>query len=376
MKAVCVCFEVNLPLPVKWYWPREGYSSVEMDTYFDMEMASRNITRLGKDTSAINGALADSIGSGGKYAFDISGIFLEQCKWTPGILQSFSELIDLGAGLIASPYYHSVCPFFSDLQEFKTQVLMHVKSLGNIFGNRPVTFANPELLLEQKLMRHIREMGFECLISEGSHNLTGEAVPVHVYDHEVPVLLRHINLSEDIEKRFSDTQWPGFPLIARKFAAWMAGIQGDVITLYIKYNALQTHLHRGTEILGFLRELPLCLEQEGIGMLLPEEAVKEFRKMELPSLYSKNTARYGTHNLLGNHAQHLYLHELQSIGEKLGTDGSDEYHEKLRNIYRYLQQSDILLEINAEERRLGYERAVNDLSILSDLSRSILESGQ
>ncbi|MDW7733090.1 MAG: alpha-amylase [Methanolobus sp.] len=376
MKTVCVCFEVHLPLPVRWYWPWEGYSSPEMNKYFDMEKAFQNFTWLEKDTIEINSALADSISNGGKYAFDISGIFLEQCKWAPGILQSFKELVDMGASLIASPYYHSVCPLFSDLGEFKAQMKMHLNSLEKLFGTKPLTFANSELLLEQKVMGLVRDIGFECFISEGSHNLMNGGYPAYVYDNEVPTLLRHINLSEDIERMFSDRKWSGFPLIPQKFAAWIAGMQGDVITLYIKYDALQTHLHRNTEILQFLRELPASLEQQGIEMLLPEEAVAKFRKKELPSLHSKKTARYGMHNLLGNHAQHLYIHEIQSIGDELASHGSHTNYEKLLNIYRHLQQSDILLEMNAEGRRLGYEKAVNNFSIISDLKRVMAECEQ
>ncbi|TGC11535.1 alpha-amylase [Methanolobus halotolerans] len=373
MKTVCVCFEVHLPLPVRWYWPWEGYASPEIKKYFDMEKAFQNFTRLEKDMTDINRALADSMDNGGKYAFDISGVFLEQCKWTPGILRSFKELVSMGAGLIASPYYHSACPLFDDLKEFETQVHMHVETLEDLFGMKPVSFANPELLLEQKVMGSIRAMGFECFIAEGSQNLINGSEPVCVYENEVPTLLRHINLSEDIERMFSDRTWPGFPLIPEKFAAWVAGVQGDVITLYIKYDALQNHLRKNTEILQFLRDLPASLAKQDIEMLLPEEAAGRYSTEKLPSLHSKKTARYGMHNLLGNHAQHLYMYELQTIGDELAICGPDEKSEKLRNIYRHLQQTDIFLEMNAEGRRMGYERAVNNFSILSDLKRSLVE---
>ncbi|WP_406657793.1 alpha-amylase [Methanolobus sp. ZRKC2] len=376
MKTVCICFEVHLPLPVRWYWPWEGYSSPEMDKYFDMEKAFQNFTHLEKDAEAINRALADSMNNGGKYAFDISGIFLEQCKWSPGTLDSFRELFKMGAGLIASPYYHSMSPLFSDSMEFEAQVDMHVNSLKSFFGMKPAAFVNPELLLERNVLGIVKDMGFKCFISEGSSNLVNGGEPAYVYENEIPTLLRHINLSEDIERRFSDRKWPGFPLIPEKFASWIAGMQGDIITLYVKYDALQAHLQKDTGILQFLRDLPLSLAQQGIEMLLPEEAAGYFIERELPSLHSKKTARYGMHNLLGNHAQHLYMHELRSIGKELDDHSSNDNYKKLRNIYRYLQQSDILLEMNAEERRLGYEKAVNNFSILSDLKRALKEESQ
>jgi alpha-amylase len=107
-------------------------------------------------------------------------------------------------------------------------------------------------------------------------------------------------------------------------------------------------------------------------MLLAEEAVELFKRQELPSLESKMTARYGMHNLLGNHAQHLFMHELVDIGAMLERMDDGGEKEELIKIFSYLQQSEIFLEMNSGERRLGYERAVNDLSILSDIERAII----
>ncbi|AFV22994.1 glycoside hydrolase family protein [Methanolobus psychrophilus R15] len=376
MKAICVCFEVHLPLPLRWYWPREGYGAPALEKYFEMEKTYGSFIRLNEGVRTLNSALMYSMETGGRYTFDISGVFLEQCKWEPAILESFRQLVDMGANLAASPYYHSVCPLFPDLEEFKEQVSMHMKSLGGLFGVKPAAFINPELLLEQRTVAVCRDLGFRCFISEGSYNIVNGCDPVHVYENDVPTLLRHIDLSEDVEKRLSDRKWPGYPLIAEKFASWIAGMEGDVITLYIRYDSLHIHLQKNAEIVQFLKDLPGSLSVHGIEMVFPEEAAGMFRQAELPSLHSKMTARYGMHNLLGNHAQHLYMHELQSIGEELDKLKMHEDYAKLRTIYRYLQQSDIFLEMNAESQRLGYEKAVNNFSILSDMKRALTEAGK
>ena len=49
-------------------------------------------------------------------------------------------------------------------------------------------------------------MGFRCLIAEGSRNLMNGYDPVHVFENHLPTLLRHINLSEDLELRFSEKE--------------------------------------------------------------------------------------------------------------------------------------------------------------------------
>ncbi len=376
MKAVCICFEVHLPLPLRWYWPREGYAEPHMEKYFDMEKAYNNFTKLAENVEILNDTLSRSINNGGRYTLDISGIFLEQCKWEPAVIDGFRKLDRKKVSFAASPYYHSVSSLFPDLTEFREQVEMDVRKIKEILGRDAKTFINSELLFEKRTMAILKEMGFECFISEGSPNITNGSDPMHVYDNEVPTLLRHINLSEDLEIKFSDRTWTGYPLIADKFASWIASMDGDVITLYIKYDSINTHLQKNEEILTFLRDIPLSLKKHGIKMLLAEEAANIFKKIKLSSLDSKITARYGMHNLLGNHAQHLFMHELVDIGEQLKDVGNPEIRNKLLEIYRYMQQSEIFLEMNAEERRLGYERAVNNLSILSDIERSIIEAGE
>ncbi|SDF25944.1 alpha-amylase [Methanolobus vulcani] len=372
MKAVCVCFEVHLPLPLRWYWPREGYGDVHIEKYFDMEKAFHNFTKFAANIETLNEALAKSIENGGKYTLDISGVFLEQCKWAPEIIEGFKKLGNKNVSFAASPYYHSISCLFPSLAEFKEQVEMDIEVIRDVFGTEPETFVNTELLFDKKIMKTLHEMGFKCFISEGSHNIMNGYDPMHVYDNEVPTLLRHINLSEDLEIKFSDKGWPGYPLIADKFASWISSMKGEVITLYIKYDAINTHLQKNEGILEFLHELPICLKKHGVKMLLAEEAVESFKKTELSSLESKTTARYGMHNLLGNHAQHLFMHELVDIGEMLEKMGDSGKKEELTKIFRYLQQSEIFLEMNSEERRLGYERAVNDISILSDIERAII----
>ena len=95
----------------------------------------------------------------------------------------------------------------------------------------------------------------------------------------------------------------------------------------------------------------------------------------MPSLRSKKTARYGMHNLMGNHAQHLYLHEILKIGKQIGKMKHGDT-EKLRAIYRYLQQSEIFLEMGSDGYGHGYEKAVNNFSIISDIKRALLEDGR
>lgn len=377
MKSVCICGEVHLPYQIRWYWPSGEYIEPKIETYFDQESVFSKFERMGKEVIRINHVLTDSIKNGGRYTFNISGTFLEQCKWNPDVINSFRKLADTGnVEFAASPYYHSVSSLYSELSEFKEQVMKHRDVISSLFGPVPSTFVNSELLLSNQIGELLNEMGFKCLISEGSHNVLNGYDAVHVYDDHLPTLLRHIDLSEDIEKRFSEKKWSGYPLIADKFAFWVSSMKGDVVTLYFNYDSLARHHRNEANVCRFLRELPASLHEHGVEMLTPMEAVCRYKKLKLPTLRTESTARYGMHSLLGNHVQNLYLQELMIIGQELKDARETQQYDKLKLIYGCLQQSDILLDMNSNNFQLAYEHAVNNFSILSDFRRAVLEAGK
>ncbi|MEA1984902.1 MAG: glycoside hydrolase family 57 protein [Euryarchaeota archaeon] len=374
MESVCICGEVHLPYQVRWYWPDEGYRKPEMETYFDQKAIYSRFERVAKETICTNHMMKDFLAAGGICSFNISGTFLDQCKWHTDVIKSFKNLADTGqVEFMASPYYHSVCSLYSDLSQFNEQVTRHRDTITDLFGTVPKTFVNSELILSKSITNSLKKMGFECQISEGSHNVVKEYCPVHVYNSHFPTLLRHIDLSEDLELHFSDRTWVGYPLIADKFASWINDMEGDIVTLYFNYDSIARHHNNGSYIGKFMRELPESLADHGIDMVTPTQAVRRFRTVKLPTLDTESTARYGMHSLFGSHAQHLYLQELMIIGEELQQIKSTSEYDTLNEIYGCLQQSSILLDMNPENFQLAYERAVNNYSILSDLRRAILE---
>jgi alpha-amylase len=199
--------------------------------------------------------------------------------------------------------------------------------------------------------------------------------PVHVFENNLPTLLRHINLSEDLELRFSEKDWQGYPLIPEKFADWIASIEGDILTLYFNYTNLCLHYKNQSMIADFIRIFPEVLKARGIEMLTPSEAVRRFEPVKLLTLGTGQTIRYGMHNAVGNHAQQLYLRELVRVGEELSALKENRDYQKLRQVFGYLQQSEIFFSMNPGNIREGYEKAVNYFSILSDFRRAVLEEG-
>lgn len=368
---------VHLPYSPKWYWPVEGFSGVpEMDRYFDRNQIFLRFLKASRQILRLNDLFTESVEKGGKYSFDLSGPFLEQCRWDPELLESFREFAESkNVEFTGSCTYHSLSSLYPDLSWFKEEVLTYRETIRELLGVAPETFVNTELLYTGRAVNLLTEMGFKCLISEGSRNLLNGYDPVNIFENHIPTLLRHINLSEDLELRFSEKNWEGYPLIPEKLADWIASIEGEVLTLYFNYTNLCLHYRNKSIIADFIRQLPDSLKARGIEMLTPSEAVKRFKPLRLPTLGTEQTIRYGMNNAVGNHAQQLYLRELVRIEEELsGLKGNVNYP-RLKHVFGYLQQSEIFFSMNPGNVREGYERAVNYFSILSDLRRAILEEG-
>jgi alpha-amylase len=375
MKTVCMCVGVHLPYSPKWYWPVEGFSGVpETDRYFDRNQIFSRLLETGRDFLRLNDLFMESIERGGSYAFDLSGPFLEQCRWDPELLESFKELAESRrVEFTGSCSYHSLSALYPDLSWFREEITIYREILRELLGVYPETFVNTELLYTQRAGNILAEMGFRCLIAEGSRNILDGDNPVHVFENKLPVLLRHINLSEDLELRFSEKNWEGYPLIPDKFADWITGIEGDVLTLYLNYTSLCLHHRKKSMIADFIRAFPEALKSRGIEMITPSEAVSRFTPLRLPTLETEQTIHYGMHNAVGNHAQQLYLRELVRVGDELTEIKEKKNYRKLKHVFGYLQQSEILYSMGPENTREGYERAINYYSILSDLRRAVLE---
>ncbi|HML26612.1 MAG TPA: alpha-amylase, partial [Methanomethylovorans sp.] len=269
-------------------------------------------------------------------------------------------------------YYHSLSALYPDLTDFKEQVWTHMEKISELFGVVPSTFVNPELLTSGNIGGVLKKLGLTCMIAEGARNLLNTDMPVSVFSDDIPTLLRHIDLSEDISKRFSDKSWDDHPLTADKFASWIEHIEGDVITLYLDYGSIPWNESKAGGMFQFLKDLPLSLEERGISMIRPEDAIKRFEKVKLDTLKTESAARYGMEGLLGNHAQHFYLKQLEIIVQELAARTDLSENGEMKKIFGYLQQSDIFLDMNTANIT-GYEKAVNNLSILSDFRRAIWE---
>ena len=196
-------------------------------------------------------------------AFSISGTALDQMEaWAPEALEGFVRLARTGAvEFLAETSQHSLA-FLTDEEEFRAQVRAQADRVERLFGRRPTTFRNTELVIDERVARTAEELGFTALLGEGADHLLGARSPGHVYGvvgcERLKLLLRTYRFSDDIAFRFSNRSWPGWPLTAEKFAGSIHALPAsdEVVGLFMDYETFGEHQWKETGIFDFLE--PPC----------------------------------------------------------------------------------------------------------------------
>jgi alpha-amylase len=177
-------------------------------------------------------------------------------------LDIFKELVDTGCvELLSETYYHSLAYFFHESGEFEEQVRMHQKLMEQIFGYKPTTFQNTEMIYDNNVARRAEELGFNGIYTEGTEKiLDAGGSPNFAYRphgcNQIKLLLRNYRLTDDIAFRFSLRSWPGWPLTADKYARWLSETPGDCISIFMDFETLGEHHWEATGIFDFLKHLP------------------------------------------------------------------------------------------------------------------------
>jgi len=198
-----------------------------------------------------------------KVAFSLSGILIDQLeKQRPDVIASFQNLSETGCvEFLAETYYHSIACFFSEA-EFKTQVKMHVKKNQDLFGQKPTTFRNTELIYDNQLAQMAEKEKFQVILSEGANQLLGWRTPNVLYVpqpcRKIKLLLKNYALSDDLAFRFNDTNWEEYPVTPEKYARWLKETpdETEVINLFMGYETFGEHHKKETGILNLLEKFP------------------------------------------------------------------------------------------------------------------------
>lgn len=348
MKSICLYFQVHQPFRLRTY---RFFDIGEKHNYFDGYVNKTIVHRVAEKcylpANKLMLELIKEYGSAFKISYSISGVALEQFrKYSPEVIESFQKLADTGyVEFLAETYSHSFASL-NDENEFRRQVMQHVDTITELFGKRPTTFRNSELIYSDRIGHMVSQMGFNTMLTEGAKQILGWKSPNFLYcsalDPKLKLLLKNYQLSDDIAFRFSQRSWKEWPLTAEKYTKWLSASDPnqEVINLFMNYETFGEHQWAETGIFNFMKALPKQVFATGkFTFNTPSELSKSLQPISAISVEDPISWADEERDLtawLGNDLQNEAFSSLYSAAERMGNCTDPD----LLRDWNYLQSSD------------------------------------
>ncbi|MEM4259769.1 MAG: glycoside hydrolase family 57 protein [Candidatus Woesearchaeota archaeon] len=345
MTSICFYFQVHQPYRIRKYRVFDiGHNTNYFDDAKNKFVIEKVANKCYLPTNKIMLDLINKYNGKFKVAYSFTGVVLEQFEeYTPEVIESFQKLNDTGYVEILSETYHHSLSYLYSKKEFKEQVNLHKHKIKSLFNQKPKIFRNTELIYNNELAHFIEDMGYKGIIAEGADHILGWRSPNYVYKAKttknLKLLLKNYKLSDDIAFRFSNKGWEQHPLLADKFASWIAATQGQTINLFMDYETFGEHQWEDTGIFNFLSHLPneilkyKHLEFKNPSDLLQYEPMDE---VDIHNFISWADIERDLSAWLGNRMQQSAIHKLYEIEQDVLKTNDPE----IINNWRKLQTSD------------------------------------
>ena len=284
MASVCFYFQVHQPFRLRHYTVFDQDSNY-FDDYKNAQICRKVASKCYLPANRLMLELIDKFQGKFRISYSLTGVLLDQLEaYAPEVLSTFHALARTGCvEFLAETYYHGLS-FLYSREEFTKQVRLHQQRIENLFGQRPQVFRNTELIYSNEVARAAQELGFKAVLCEGADNLLGYRSPNFLYHPprlpDITLMLKNFRLSDDIAFRFSNQDWPEWPLTAPKFANWVSQVNGNgnVVNLFMDYETLGEHQWEDTGIFDFLKHVPEeILKHPDNDFKTPSECVESYQ---------------------------------------------------------------------------------------------------
>tara|TARA_R110002094_G_scaffold27834_4_gene40824 strand:- start:1483 stop:2961 length:1479 start_codon:yes stop_codon:yes gene_type:complete len=276
-------FQVHQPYRLKKLLPTDKARRLDYwDTPLNKLVAERVAERC---YIPMNKVLLDAIErTDGQFrcSFSLSGTVIRQLReWVPEALDTFVALAESGnVEFLCETSQHSLASI-DHFEEFADQVAIQKKTVTDLFG-KPTSFRNTELIMDNGICKKVEDLGFDCMLGEGADRLLDWRSPQVPYQplgcQRLKLLLRSYSLSDDIAFRFSNREWPEYPLFADTFADWLHDVPppAQFVGLFMDYETFGEHQNEQTGIFEFMRCLPdRVLEDKSFRFRTPAQVCSE-----------------------------------------------------------------------------------------------------
>ncbi len=386
MASICFYFQVHQPLRLRHYTVFDKNSHY-FDDYKNSLICRKVANKCYLPANRLLLGIIRQFEGRFRIAYSITGVLLEQLhSFSPEVMSTFDALAETGCvEFLSETYYHSLSSLYSR-DEFIEQVNKHTETIEYLFGQTPRVFRNTELIYNNDLAALVESMGkFDAIITEGASHILGTRSPNFVYRpkhcEKLKLLLKNYSLSDDIAFRFSNRNWPEWPLTAEKFARWVSDVNGNgnVVNLFMDYETFGEHQWEDTGIFDFMRHLPeQILKHPDNDFKTPSEIVQTYEPVDtidVPHLISWADTERDLSAWLGNAMQSNAIHELYRLEKKIKKTSDEEIISDWRKLQvsdhfyymctKYFADGDVHKYFNPYDS--PYESYINFMNVLNNL---------
>ena len=365
MKTICLYFEIHQIIHLKRY----RFFDIGTDHYYyDDYENERSISDIAEKSymPALNTFL-EMIKNNGKYfkiAFSISGVGLEQLEiHAPQVITKLQELNDTGCvEFLAEPYSHGLSSLVNE-NTFADDVKKQVIKMQEYFGKKPTVLRNSSLIYSDDIGAQAAAMGFKGMLTEGAKHVLGWKSPHYVYNCAIApnlkLLLRDVELSDDISLRFNNSEWDGYPLFADNYISRIASLPDNeqVINIFMELSALGIAQPLSSNILDFIKALPMYAKEKGITFSTPTEICMKMNSvgnLDVPDTLSWVDEERDISCWLGNPMQREAFNKLYSIADRVRIANDP----RINQDWDYLQASNNFRFMTTKPSNVGLDRGI------------------
>ncbi|MBR4566808.1 MAG: glycoside hydrolase family 57 protein [Prevotella sp.] len=365
MKTICLYFEIHQIIHLKRY----RFFDIGTDHYYyDDYENERSISDIAERSymPALN-TLLQMIKENGNYfkvAFSLSGTGIEQLEYhAPQVIEKLQELNETGCvEFLAEPYSHGLSSLANE-QSFARDMKKQVAKIKEYFGQEPKVARNSSLIYSDDIGAQIAALGFKGMLTEGAKHVLGWKSPHYVYNCNIApnlkLLLRDVELSDDISLRFNNSEWDGYPLFADAYIDRIARLpeEEQVINIFMELSALGIAQPLSSNILDFIHALPACAKEKGITFSTPTEIcmkTKSVGAIDVPDTLSWVDEERDCSCWLGNAMQREAFNKLYSVADRLLIANDP----RINQDWDYLQASNNFRFMTTKPSNVGLDRGI------------------
>ena len=201
------------------------------------------------------------------------------------------------------------------------------------------------------------------MLTEGAKHVLGWKSPHYVYNcslaPSLKLLLRDVELSDDISLRFNNPDWDGYPLFADAYINRIAQLpeEEQIINIFMELSALGIAQPLSSNILDFIHALPACAKEKGITFSTPSEIFAKMKSVD--NLYVPDTLSWVDEERdvscwLGNNMQREAFNKLYSVADRVRIANDP----RINQDWDYLQASNNFRFMTTKPSNVGLDRGI------------------